>query len=362
MAKSKKDVEEDVETGGADLVKFLIGNSKSKFTSTVQKSKYFNKEFDLIDTKLPILNAALSGDLSCGFGRGVTMFAALPKRYKTLLTLYCVKAFLDKFKNGVCLFFDSEGGSSKKYFENVGVDTNRIVWTPVLTIDELIEETVSQIENIKKANDPENKVCIVIDSIGNLPSASEFTNALKGDIKTNMSRPKELKSFFRMITLQSKLLDLPIFVVNHIYKSQGGYISEDIIGGGEASQYASDSIYTINKRQIKDQEKSLEGFTFELVALRSRLVKEKSKFPLDVYFSQGIAPYSGLAILSTELGVVESIKISKSKGLKFGDIEILEKDNEFNSEFWEKVLNESNIKELVRKKYSLERIADNTDE
>jgi RecA/RadA recombinase len=333
------------------LLDMLMKNSKSKFTNTIQKSKYFNKTDEFITTSVKLLNVALSGEIDGGLGCGVTMIAGKPKRFKTLYGLTLVKAFLDKNPEGICLYYDTEGGAGKRYFQSLGIDVDRVLWTPCCTVEELKIEVVNQLEILKTSNE-DNKVMFFVDSVGNPASKKELDDAIEGSNKADMTRAKQIKSFFRLVTLPTKLLDIPMVVINHTYDTQA-FIPEEVVSGGTGGAYASDNVLIINKRQIKDSENALDGFTFEINIKFSRFVKEKSKLPINVYFDRGIAPYSGLDEVAVDFKVVESIKIGKSKGLKLDALEIPIKDNDFNVEFWELVLKKTNLKQLISDKYKI---------
>jgi len=337
---------------GKKLVDLLMKNSKSKFTSRIDKSNYFNEEKELVTTDILLLNTALSGSLDGGLGNGVTAIAGESKRFKTMYGLYMVSAFLKKYKEGICIFYDTEGGASRDYFESFGIDLSRVIWVPISTVEELKTEVVNQLESLKQIDDPTNKVIIFIDSVGNLASLKETEDALEGSNKADMTRAKQLKSFYRIVTLPTKLLNIPMVVINHVYKTMA-FISEDVMSGGTGGTLAADTIIFINKRQIKDSEKDLEGFTFELKINKSRFVREGSKFPINVYFNEGIAKYSGLDELAEDLGVITTGKNGKSKTLIFDKMEIPEKENDRNEEFWSFVVDNSDLNERIKNKYKI---------
>lgn len=204
----------------------LRKNSKIKETALIGKSKVFGKK-EFITTQVPMLNVALSGEIYGGFKSGLTMFAGPSKHFKTMFTLVCVKAFLDKYPEGVVLWYDSEFGSPPEYFEAMGIDVSRVVHTPIANIEDLKNDIANQLEGIEK----EDKVCICIDSIGNLASKKEVDDAIEGKSVADMTRAKQLKSLFRIVTPYLNLRDIPMFVVNHTYKEIGLY-PKDIVGGG----------------------------------------------------------------------------------------------------------------------------------
>ena len=141
----------------------LKKNSKIKETAVLSESKYFT-ENDMVPTDVPMMNVALSGDVEGGLTSGLTVLAGPSKHFKTSFALIMASAYLKKHKDAVILFYDSEFGSPQSYFENFGIDTNRVLHTPITDVEKLKFDLVNQLESIER----EDKVVIVIDSIGNL--------------------------------------------------------------------------------------------------------------------------------------------------------------------------------------------------
>ena len=92
---------------------------------------------------------------------------------------------------------------------------------------------------------------IILDSIGNLASRKEVDDALGGKTVADMSRAKQIKSLFRMVTPHLTMKDIPMVVVNHTYKEIGMF-PKDIVGGGTGSYYSADSIFILGRQQEKD--------------------------------------------------------------------------------------------------------------
>ena len=99
------------------------------------KWKFSNK--DLIQSSVPAVNVALSGKLDGGLTPGLTVFAGPSKHFKTAFAMLLAKAFQDKYKDGVILFYDSEFGAPQSYFETFDIDTNRVVHSPIADIEQL---------------------------------------------------------------------------------------------------------------------------------------------------------------------------------------------------------------------------------
>jgi hypothetical protein len=174
------------------LLDKLQKNSTVKLTSTLNKSKIYGKK-DMVPTDVPMINVALSGRIDGGLTPGLTMLAGPSKHFKTAFSLLMATAFLKRYKDGVILFYDSEFGTPQSYFESFGIDLGRVIHTPITDVEELKFDIMKQLEGL----DREDKVCIIIDSIGNLASKKEVDDALDGKSVADMSRAKAIKSIFR---------------------------------------------------------------------------------------------------------------------------------------------------------------------
>ena len=158
----------------------LKKNSKIKETSILSDSKFFTEK-DMVQTEVPMINLALSGTLDGGLAPGLTVLAGPSKHFKTSFALIMASAYLKQYDDAVLLFYDSEFGSPQSYFETFGIDTSRVLHTPVTNVEELKFDIITQLENI----DRNDKVCIVIDSVGNLASKKALEDAIKLWVKTN---------------------------------------------------------------------------------------------------------------------------------------------------------------------------------
>lgn len=233
-------------------------NSTIKETSVLSKSKFFIDR-DMIQTPIPIINVALSGSLDGGFTPGFTMWAGPSKHFKTAFSLLMAKSYMDKYPDSVLLFYDSEFGTPQSYFQSFGIDMDRVVHTPLKNVEELKFDIMSQIENIVRGD----RILILIDSIGNLASKKEVDDALDGKSTADMTRAKQLKSLFRMITPHLMLKDIPLVAVNHTYKTMELY-AKDVVGGGclvkgTKIQLADGTFKNVEEFLVGDLVKTLQG-------------------------------------------------------------------------------------------------------
>lgn len=268
-------------------------NSTIGDTSLLSESKFFTKK-DMIPTSVPAINVALSGRLDGGLTPGLTMWAGPSKHFKTMFSLIMAKSYMDKYPDAALLFYDSEFGTPIAYFDSLGIDRERVMHTPITDVEQLKFDIMKQINGLSRGE----RVIIVIDSIGNLASKKEVEDALEGKSAADMTRAKQLKSLFRMVTPHLTIKDIPMVVVNHTYKTLELY-SKDVVGGGTGSYYSADNIYILGRQQEKEGTE-LAGWNFIINVEKSRHTREKSKIPITVKFDGGLSKWSGLMEMALE--------------------------------------------------------------
>jgi len=341
------------------LLDKLKKNSTIKDAAILSQSKFFAAK-DMIQTSIPALNVALSGDLDGGYTPGLTMWAGPSKHFKTAFSLLMAKAYLEKYEDSVILFYDSEFGTPQSYFSNFAIDTQRVIHTPVTDVEQLKFDVMNQLQNIERGE----RVMILVDSIGNLASKKEVEDALDQKSVGDMTRAKQIKSLFRMVTPHLTLKDIPMVVVNHTYKEIGMF-PKDIVGGGTGSYYSADNIYILGRQQEKDGAE-LVGYNYIINVEKSRYVREKAKIPVTVRFDGGVSRFSGLLDMALESGHVTKpsngwyAKVDLDTG-EVEDKKYRLKDTD-TSEFWDPVLKQDSFRQWVRDNYQFTSITEAQEE
>jgi len=325
-------------------------NSSIKDSAILSKSKFFTHK-DMIPTPVPIINVALSGSFDGGLSPGLTMWAGPSKHFKTAFSLLMAKSYLDKYEDAALLFYDSEFGTPQSYFDSFGIDTDRVLHTPLTDIEQLKTDVMKQLSEVDRGE----HLIVVIDSIGNLASKKEVEDALDGKSVADMSRAKQIKSLFRMITPHLSLKDIPMIVVNHTYKTMELY-SKDVVGGGTGSYYSADNIFILGRQQEKEGTEIV-GYNFIINVEKSRYVKEKSKIPVSVSFNGGISKWSGLLDIALESGHVIKpsngwySKVNKETG-EVEDKKYRIKDTD-TKDFWDSIITAESFRLFVEQKYKV---------
>jgi len=331
------------------LLDKLKKNTTIKDSSVLSKSKFFTDK-DVIPTDVPMINVALSGRLDGGLVPGLTMLAGPSKHFKTAFALLMASAYQKKYPDAVILYYDSEFGTPQKYFETFNIDMDRVLHTPITDVEQLKHDIVNQLLSIEK----DDRVIIVLDSIGNLASRKEVEDATEGKTVADMSRAKQIKSLFRMVTPHLTIKDIPMVVVNHTYKEIGMF-PKDIVGGGTGSYYSADTIWILGRQQDKDGTE-IKGYNFIINVEKSRYVKEKSKIPITVSFDGGINRWSGLIDIAIEGNFVTKpspgwyAKVNQDTGEVGDKVRIADTQKK---EFWQDILSSDKFQSYVQQRYQI---------
>lgn len=332
------------------MLEKLRKNTTIKASDILSESKFFNKQ-DMVPTSVPIINVALSGRLDGGLTPGLTMWAGPSKHFKTAFSLLMAKSYMEKYPDAAMLFYDSEFGTPRSYFESFNIDMDRVLHTPITDVEQLKFDIMKQLDTIGR----DDRIIIVVDSIGNLASKKEVEDAMDQKSVADMSRAKQIKSLFRMVTPHLTMKNIPMVVVNHTYM-EIGLFPKAIVGGGTGSYYSADNIYIIGRRQDKKGTEVI-GYDFIINVEKSRYVKEKSKIPVSVSYDGGISKWSGLLDVAVDGGFV----VKPSNGwyskvdLETGEVE----DKKYRivdtntKDFWMPILTSKKFNDYIAQRYQV---------
>jgi len=326
----------------------LKKNSKLD-SDIITKSKYYGKK-EQAATDVPMMNVALSGSLDGGLSPGVTILAGPSKHFKTSFSLKIASAYMQKYEDAVMLFYDSEFGSPQSYFEMFDIDMERVLHCPITNIEELKFDITNQLNNIEKGD----KVIIVIDSLGNLASIKEVEDALNEKSVADMTRAKQLKSLFRMVTPHLSMKDIPFIGIAHTYDTQEMF-SKKVVSGGTGLYYSADDIWILGRRQNKVGTE-VQGYDFVINVEKSRYVREKKIIPISVTWEGGIDAYSGLldVALAGEFVVKPKNGWYAKVDPETGEIDGKNfRQKELTKDFWYDIINSDKFKNFVETQYKM---------
>lgn len=323
--------------------KKLSGNEYS-FVMNEEDNPYIIK--GMVDTGCYLLNAALcNGNIYGGLplGRRV-IFGGESGVAKSLLIMYIIKSFLKENEGGNVIFFETEGSSVIEQADSMKVPKDRILVLPVNTVQDFKIQSTKILGQIKEEQKKGNKeqYLFVLDSLGMMTTNNEYSQAVDGSEKKDMSKAGEIKSAFRTITLDLALTNIPLLIANHTYANVGGYGNQRVQSGGSGPVYAGDVLFQITKAKEKEGDSRV-GSLLSLKIQKSRYQIEENVYKLLLLYSKGLWKYSGMLEMALKYDVFkkegnsyvvsnDGTKVSKKELYKNAEVyytkEILDKINE----------------------------------
>lgn len=301
---------------------------------------------DWIDTGSYALNAIISGSLYKGVPSGrITGFAGPSMAGKTLI-MNKIMANAQK-KGYMPVIWDSEVAVDKKSAQNAGMDTSRVKYYPVETIEDCRNQMCMFLDNVIKADNPDLKFIVAIDSLGNLASAKEVRDTAAGKEASDVGqRAKAIKSMMRTLTYKAAKAKVPILFSNHIY--EGMEMFPTLVktqSGGKGPIYLASVLVQLSTRNEKSSDNpdeqsiaiahNISGVTLGALTVKNRFVPSYLKTELYLNFKTGLDKHAGLFEIAEAFGVIEKPgRTVMYKGESLG----YRKDVEKSPEFWEKIM------------------------
>lgn len=300
---------------------------------------------DWIDTGSYTLNAIFSGSLYKGIPVGrITGFVGPSQSGKTLIVN---KIIANAQKKGYfAAVWDTEAAVDRQTAEGMGVDPSRLKYYPVESVEDCRNQIALFLDKIIAANDPDLKVIIAIDSLGNLASAKELRDVQEGKDAADMGlKAKAMKSMMRALTFKAAKAKVPILFTNHIYDNPASMYPELVKkqSGGSGPLYLASLLVQLSVRNEKidkneDQESiavahSVSGVTLAAMTVKNRFAPPFLKAELYNNFRTGLSRYAGLKEMAIAFGLIQANGPTFSmNGEKIGYAKTWEND----PEFWEK--------------------------
>jgi len=114
---------------------------------------------------------------------------------------------------------------------------------------------------------------LVLDSLGNLSTDKEMKDSASGSDKADMTRAKQIRKLFRVITADLAILQIPFIVINHTYESVGSFISQTVMSGGGGILYNSSLTLQFTRAQLKESSGEKVGIIITSKVTKSRFTK-----------------------------------------------------------------------------------------
>jgi len=291
----------------------------SKFRKSITKSIDglgigFNDPTDWISTGNYALNYLISGDFFKGVPLGkVTVFAGESGAGKSYICSgNIIKAAQEQ---GIyVVLVDSENALDEKWLLDLGVDTSedKLLKLNMAMIDD-VAKTISEFMKEYKVMPEESrpKVLFVIDSLGMLLTPTDVNQFEAGEMKGDMGRkPKALTSLVRNCVNMFGSWNVGMVCTNHTYASQDMFDPDDKISGGQGFIYASSIVVAMRKLKLKtdadgNKTTTVNGIRSACKIMKTRYAKPFEAVQVEIPYSTGMSPYSGLVDLFEAKGMLK---------------------------------------------------------
>lgn len=238
------------------------------------------------------------------------------------------------------IYMDSEGSIDKAFVERLGIDTKNFIIMQVNTISEVS----TFISNLLLKINKDQKIILVLDSLGNLTSDKEKDDIINATGKRDMSKQQEIKALFRTNMVGLAKAHIPFIVNSHVYQTMDLF-AKNIVSGGSGIAFNSSITMMLSASKMDDKvsedamkKTGAEGTKVGVIVTakpeKSRFCKPiKTKFYIPFYKSPN--PYIGLEPYLTweNSGIVRGKLYNEKEYNKLKDSEKEQcKEFEFNGE------------------------------
>lgn len=255
------------------------------------------------------LNKILSGSFFKGIPEGrITAFAGPSGGGKSFISSNILKQA--QLGGAHLVILDSENAIDVEFLQKIGVDTSeeKLTYLAVGTIEEVNSICSDFFSGYEKEYGRFNynapKIFFLLDSLAMLSTETEEVNYSKdGTIKADQGiRSKRTKSMLRMILSRITRLPVTFLFTDHVYP-QDPKAGDGLWAITNSTRFFPSIIGLVTRLKLKDETEVI-GVRMRIETYKSRFSKLGSRIEIEVPYSTGMSPYSGLLDMLEVDGVI----------------------------------------------------------
>ena len=314
MAKQDKKV---IQEPDRDELAQLIAESLNKLNKDSDQIAYFldgreatPTDFtDFISTGATILDVAVSNRAHGGIAVGrITELTGLEGSGKSLLGAQLI-ANTQK-RGGVGVLIDTETAVNPDFFRAVGIDTNKLVYVHLQTVEEIFDAITTIIEKVRTGKDKDKLVTIVVDSV----AAASTKKEMEADFgKDGYATDKAIiiSKAMRKITGLLGRERIALVFTNQLRQKMNAPAFSDpwtTSGGKAIAFHASTRLRLSLMGKISNSAGDVIGVKVKANVVKNRLGPPHRTAEFEIYFNRGIDDNSSW------LSILKENKIIKQAG------------------------------------------------
>jgi len=302
-----------------------------------------------VDTGSYALNALISGSIYGGIPNNkIVALAGESSTGKTYFTLGIVGQFLRDNPSAAVFYFESEDAITKDMLKARGIDPDRFISVPVVTIQEFRHQAITILDKYIETDEqhrPPMMMCL--DSLGMLSTTKEIEDTAEGKETKDMTRAQLIKATFRVLTLKLGKAKVPLIVTNHTYQTMGMFSTKEQ-SGGSGIKYAADYVVFLSRKKEKEGTEVV-GHIIHCRNNKSRLTKENALVDVLLRYDTGLHRYYGLTDIAIEAGIFKQIskKLELPDGQKVFAKSMMKKPEKFFTPDIMKLIDEACTEQFV---------------
>lgn len=292
MAKEKKTIDQP----NRDELASLIAESLNKMNKDSDQIAYFldgreetPTDFsDFISTGATILDVAISNRPNGGIAVGrITELTGLEGSGKSLLGAQLIAN--TQRRGGVGVLIDTETAVNPEFFKAVGIDTNKLVYVHLQTVEEIFDAITTIIEKVRNGKDKDKLVTIVVDSV----AAASTKKEMEADFgKDGYATDKAIiiSKAMRKITGLLGRERIALVFTNQLRQKMNAMAFSDpwTTSGGKAIAFHASTrlrLSTTGKITVND---NVIGVKVKANVVKNRLGPPHRTAEFEIYFNRGI--------------------------------------------------------------------------
>lgn len=294
------------------------------------------------------INKIMAGSYNKGIPQGrISCLAGPSGSGKSFLLCNILKNAQDQ--GSIVFALDSENALDTGYMTKIGMDLSeeKFLYAGVTLFSDVVKVLSDFITMYIKEYGYDNpdapKVVIGLDSLDMLITESEDKHFDAGVQKGDQGqRAKQAKHMLRTIVSRIKRLPMAFLVTHQVYPNTDVMNGQGVWIINNAIRYSASQIMLITNLKLKEGTE-VTGIRLRVETYKSRFAKIGSKTEVEVPYSSGMSPYSGLLTILEEQGIVKSSGAWKSFTLP-GEEPIKFQSKNLNEELVKKFLSHPDIR------------------